>query len=1024
MLSQDVRAQKSMSFKKFEKMSNSARLQTPTHNSMNDLEEIYWNSIGNLQPIYGANVSGSLTDPDQPSCNIPKLRSTLSDILAQEDIEIGGVNTPYLYFGAWATTFAWHVEDMDLYSINYLHFGSPKLWYCIPPAFARKFEAFARACHSFLRHKSILINPRVLAAAGIPTRRILQHEGEIMCTFPYGYHAGFNTGVNCAESTNFALPRWVDYGKHATICKCWDDTVRIEMSPFVRRVQPHLFDVWQCGLDKSPHPLDIYKPRMREVATLVDALINSEDRTASSILSPEDSVMVSLGKRIADLNVQGLFYAHGDLAKATLPSYLRRNRKLQALWCGFKKDFRAIVHFNTLIGTLEPFCSICAFFWPPLVARKALTESHKGETLPEFSEPYLSEVAFCRSPSDFPHICLNGDPASRVYQCCRCKVVVHARCYGIDEARESNRFSWVCDACKSDDEEQQCVLCPIRGGALKPLANPCNSNDHKQFWVHLACAIAVGSQQCCFVDVRLREPLLLVSRRSKSTSKRSFESSSSTQNASQRTGLPLKPPTQCPETRRRSIRNRANKPEVRDAPLTTINLASPEKHLSLKSPEHSSIRSKAKLAPSHVSLPPRDGKPAKLAKAHGLGTPRLTISGRLGSPTWWNSSLSCAGSSTPPIRSNSEFDDEEWELDNAGKHSRLSSNASRKDESWNESNSALQESFILTPPAFKEDNGVNVAASTSTADSAGTTTAPSDAFYEDEGSSKACSDVIAVVEVSDSDDSCQFVLESRHRSQRRARPPAWTTRDYLVTRPRKISKQCRKLSNTSLSPTKNAPSTSTAIHSIECGRQPSLKANVSDHCDECGLPSPGGPNLNLPLVHCWHNNCPGRIHLTCAQLGGVLIATGRYPHCFYVACRRHLSEYRQYEQVDEEVPLEPGDPVYALYPGNGRYYNAVAVELAAPRVCKVVFQDGTFSRDTPSDCIIGHDWRSLGSPKVGSQVKVKWKDGVEYPAVFEGASVDKWSVRFQNGQTVRLRRDKIFRVNERIPTHIRRLIMR
>ena len=41
-----------------------------------------------------------------------------------------------------------------------------------------------------------------------------------MITFPYGYHSGFNHGFNCAESTNFASPRWVEYGKRATLCYC------------------------------------------------------------------------------------------------------------------------------------------------------------------------------------------------------------------------------------------------------------------------------------------------------------------------------------------------------------------------------------------------------------------------------------------------------------------------------------------------------------------------------------------------------------------------------------------------------------------------------------------------------------------------------------------------------------------------------------------------------------------------------------------------------------------------------------
>uniref|UniRef100_A0A224YTV9 [histone H3]-trimethyl-L-lysine(9) demethylase n=1 Tax=Rhipicephalus zambeziensis TaxID=60191 RepID=A0A224YTV9_9ACAR len=255
---------KPMSVKEFRRVAQSDRFNTPPHFDYEDLERKYWKNIAFNAPIYGADVSGSLYDPGVKEFNINHL-NTILDLVGQDyGIKIEGVNTAYLYFGMWKTTFAWHTEDMDLYSINYLHFGAPKSWYCVPPEHGRRLERLAagffhntaQECSAFLRHKMTVISPQVLRQYSIPYNKITQEAGEFMITFPYGYHAGFNHGFNCAESTNFALPRWVEYGKRASQCLCRNDCVKISMDVFVKKFQPDRYELWLAGQDVGCHPED------------------------------------------------------------------------------------------------------------------------------------------------------------------------------------------------------------------------------------------------------------------------------------------------------------------------------------------------------------------------------------------------------------------------------------------------------------------------------------------------------------------------------------------------------------------------------------------------------------------------------------------------------------------------------------------------------------------------------------------------------------------------------------------------
>ncbi|XP_054665213.1 lysine-specific demethylase 4C isoform X2 [Grus americana] len=257
---------KPMTVKEFKQLANSDKYCTPRYVDYEDLERKYWKNLTFVAPIYGADINGSIYDEGIEEWNIAHL-NTILDVVGEDcGISIEGVNTPYLYFGMWKTTFAWHTEDMDLYSINYLHFGEPKSWYAIPPEHGKRLERLAQGffpsssqgCDAFLRHKMTLISPSILKKYGIPFDKVTQEAGEFMITFPYGYHAGFNHGFNCAESTNFATIRWIDYGKAAKLCTCRRDMVMISMDIFVRKFQPDRYHLWKQG--KDLYTIDHTKP--------------------------------------------------------------------------------------------------------------------------------------------------------------------------------------------------------------------------------------------------------------------------------------------------------------------------------------------------------------------------------------------------------------------------------------------------------------------------------------------------------------------------------------------------------------------------------------------------------------------------------------------------------------------------------------------------------------------------------------------------------------------------------------------
>lgn len=204
------------------------------------LERCFWSSVTCNPPLYGADTPLSLFDRELDwGWNLRDLGCLLSDY----DVpDIPGVTSPMAYFGMWKSFFGWHKEDIDLYSVNYNHCGASKIWYCVSPKDSAKFDTMARglfpqaaaACPAFVRHKDVMVSPRVLRSYSVPFVQARQEPGEFIVLNAAAYHSGFNLGFNVAEAVNFALPEWLEVGRDAVNCECeaLADSVQLDMGIF------------------------------------------------------------------------------------------------------------------------------------------------------------------------------------------------------------------------------------------------------------------------------------------------------------------------------------------------------------------------------------------------------------------------------------------------------------------------------------------------------------------------------------------------------------------------------------------------------------------------------------------------------------------------------------------------------------------------------------------------------------------------------------------------------------------------
>lgn len=130
-------------------------------------------------PMYATDINFDVLNKNYDWVNLHKFPNLLNNYVEKYG-HADGITRPMAYIGSFGSRFGWHVEDMNLYAISIMLFGSPKIWYVIPAHHGPKLEALQKKhqqwpstkCSHPLRHKSNCFNPNFVQSHGIEVFKV------------------------------------------------------------------------------------------------------------------------------------------------------------------------------------------------------------------------------------------------------------------------------------------------------------------------------------------------------------------------------------------------------------------------------------------------------------------------------------------------------------------------------------------------------------------------------------------------------------------------------------------------------------------------------------------------------------------------------------------------------------------------------------------------------------------------------------------------------------------------------------
>uniref|UniRef100_A0A914Q678 JmjC domain-containing protein n=1 Tax=Panagrolaimus davidi TaxID=227884 RepID=A0A914Q678_9BILA len=207
-------------------------------NEMSYVENVHYSY---MQKVYDMDVRKELP----AGWNLNSLKSLLTDLL--EGQVIPGVTDSYSYIGEPLTYSLWHREDFMMASGSFLFPGSSfKIWIGIASEYRQILEDYVRehrpGCKGPFNHKDLMLDVEILEQLNIPYYIAVQEPGELVVTFPAGFHQVVNANLNWSEAVNFICFRWQHDARRQYIYCCEDMVHEYSDKPW-QSISKALFDV-------------------------------------------------------------------------------------------------------------------------------------------------------------------------------------------------------------------------------------------------------------------------------------------------------------------------------------------------------------------------------------------------------------------------------------------------------------------------------------------------------------------------------------------------------------------------------------------------------------------------------------------------------------------------------------------------------------------------------------------------------------------------------------------------------------